>query len=156
MRISDLSALFQKNQQYQGFKNSSVLPAGSQPHAGHVNPFEDPDLNITGKSPEQWQKIIPVDETVAEELRNLIKEDFRLRSGMCGTGDQADAQANIIKKYVATLPGEKKLAAIYSCEQIAFQEADRIESKIREHNPDWQYGQPFDTSILDNDLNARI
>lgn len=70
---------------------------------------------------------------------------------MCGDGKQADAQANIIKDYIKTLPGEQKLAAIYSCEQIAFKEADRLIAKIREQNPSWQSGQPFDTSILEND-----
>lgn len=121
-----------------------------------MNPFEDPYLNITGMSQSQLQKTVPVDDDVAEKLRNLIREDFTQRNGMCGTGRQADAQADIIKSYVATLPGEQRLSAIYSCEQIAFREAERLEAKIREQNPDWQYGQDFDASILDNDFDIRV
>lgn len=75
---------------------------------------------------------------------------------MCGIGRQADAQANIIKNYIARLPGEEKLSAIYSCEQIAFKEADRLYSKIIRHNPDWKYGQPFDVSILDEESNTGL
>lgn len=45
----------------------------------------------------------------------------------------ADVQANMIKSYID----------IYSCEQIAFEEADRISSKMREQYSDWQCGQGF-------------
>lgn len=132
------------------------LPNGSSPPKGHVNPFEDPYLNITGKSPSEWQKIIPVNNEVTEKLKNLVKEDFVKRNGMCGTGNQADKQASIIKDYISTLPGEQKLAAIYSCEQIAFREAERLSSKIREQNPTWQYGQAFDTDILNKNFDTKI
>ena len=152
---TDMASMMMKQQQFQKQKGELGLSNGSNPPEGHVNPFEDPYLNITGKSPSEWQKIVPVDNEVAEKLKDLIKEDFVQRNGMCGTGKQADMQANIIKNYVATLPGEQKLSAIYSCEQIAFQEADRLSAKIREQNPDWQYGQPFDTSILNQDFDRK-
>lgn len=155
MRISDMAAMLLQNRRFEKQNNTQSQPNGSSPPAGHVNPFEDPYLNITGKSPSEWQKTIPVDDEVAEKLRNLIREDFTQRNGMCGTGQQADAQANIIKSYVATLPGEQRLSAIYSCEQIAFREAERLEAKIREKNPDWQYGQSFDRGILENDLDIK-
>lgn len=150
MRISDMASIMIRNQQFQRQKGMAHLSNGSLPPEGHVNPFEDPDLNITGKSPSEWQKIVPVDKGVAEKLRNLIKEDFTERSGMCGYGRQADAQASIIKDYISTLPGKDKLAAAYSCEQIAYEEADRLRAIIIKENPDWQYGQSFDTSILDD------
>lgn len=156
MRISDMAAMMLKNRQFQKQNPALNQPNGSAPPAGHVNPFEDPYLNITGMSQSQSQKTVPVDDDVAEKLRNLIREDFTQRNGMCGTGRQADAQADIIKSYVATLPGEQRLSAIYSCEQIAFREAERLEAKIREQNPDWQYGQDFDASILDNDFDIRV
>lgn len=156
MRITDMVSVMPKNQQLQKQKSEPKLSDASATAKAHVNPFEDPYLNITGKSPSEWQKIIPVDDEVAEKLRSLIKEDFVQRNGMCGTGKQADQQANIIKNYIAALPGEERLSAIYSCEQIAFNEAERLSSKIREQNPSWQYGQPFDISILSKDFDIRV
>lgn len=151
MYINDVTSNLIKNQ-----KIKSTLTNNASPTKNHVNPFEDPALNITGKSSKELQKTIPVDDKVAEKLRNLIKEDFIKRKGMCGNGSQADKQANIIKNYVSTLPSDQKLAAIYSCEQIAFEEADRLSAKIKEQNPTWQYGQVFDVSILNNDFNKKI
>lgn len=156
MRNANLTSMLIENQRFQKQTTKPGVPHGSLPPKGHINPFEDPDLNITGKDPSQWQKTIPIDDAVAEKLKNLIKEDFVRRNGMCGTGKQADAQANIIKDYIKGLPGDQKLSAIYSCEQIAFKEAERLSSKIREQNPSWQYGQKFDTSILNNDFDLRI
>lgn len=101
MRISDMAVMLLQNRRFEKQNNTQSQPNGSSPPAGHVNPFEDPYLNITGKSPSEWQKTVPVDDEVAEKLRNLIREDFTQRNGMCGTGQQADAQANIIKSYVA-------------------------------------------------------
>lgn len=158
MRITtaDMASMMIKKQQFQKQKGELGLSNGSAPSKGHVNPFEDPDLNITDRSPSEWQKIVPVDNEVAEKLKALIKEDFVKRNGMCGMGKQADMQANIIKSYAATLHGDQKLSAIYSCEQIAFQEADRLSSKIRKQNSDWQYGEPFDTSILEQNFDKKI
>lgn len=151
MQVTNMAKMLVNKYQMQKQKNGLQSQGNPVPAKDYVNPYEDPYLDITGKSPSEWQKIVPVDDEVADKLRSLIKEDFVKRNGMCGDGKQADAQANIIKDYIKTLPGEQKLAAIYSCEQIAFKEADRLIAKIREQNPSWQSGQPFDTSILEND-----
>lgn len=155
MRISSIANMMIQNQQLQKRRNIPDLPNGSLPPKGHVNPYEDPDLDITGRDPAEYEKIIPVDENVTKQLKELVRESFVERNGMCGSGADADAEANVIKKYVATLPGEQKLAAIYSCQQISLTEARRYADKIREHNPTWQYGQSFDTSIL-NELQQGI
>ena len=75
---------------------------------------------------------------------------------MSGIGADADKEANIIKSYIATLPGEQKFAAIYSCQRIGDMEADRLAAKIREQNPTWQYGQAFDTDILSKDFDIKV
>lgn len=155
MRISDLASMMIKNQQFQKLKNEPKLANGSLPPAGHVNPFEDPYMDITGKDPSEYEKMIPVDPEVEQQLKDLVKECFLKRNGMCGTGADADAEANIVKKYIATLPGEQRLAAAYSCQQISLAEARRYSSKIREHNPAWQYGQAFDTNIIKQDLDLQ-
>lgn len=45
----------------------------------------------------EWQKIVPVDERVAEPIRNVVRESFLLRNGMCGYSADADKETNITK-----------------------------------------------------------
>ena len=156
MRITDMAAILMNTQQFQKQKSEPRLPNGSLPPKGHVNPYEDPYLDVTGKDPSEWSKVIPVDDEVAGKIRALVKESFIKRNGMSGIGADADKEANIIKSYIATLPGEQKLAAIYSCQRIGDMEADRLAAKIREQNPTWQYGQAFDTDILSKDFDIKV
>lgn len=156
MRITDMAAFLMNTQQFQKQKSEPKLPNGSLPPKGHVNPYEDPYLDVTGKDPSEWSKEIPVDDEVAGKIRALVKESFMKRNGMSGTGADADKEANIIKAYVATLPGEQKLAAIYSCQRIGDMEANRLAAKIREQNPTWQYGQAFDKDILSKDFDIKV
>lgn len=156
MRITNMTAMLVKRQQVQKQKSEPKLPNGSLPPKGHVNPYEDPYLNVTGKDPSEWSKLIPIDDEVAGKIRELVKESFMKRNGMSGTGADADQEANIIKSYIATLPGEQRLAAIYSCQQIGDTEADRLAAKIREQDPTWQYGQAFDTDILSEEFDIKV
>lgn len=45
----------------------------------------------------EWQKIVPVDERVAEPIRNVVRESFLLRNGMWGYSADEDKEANITK-----------------------------------------------------------
>lgn len=125
---------------------------GSAPEAGHVNPYEDPWMDITNRSPSEWQKIIPVDKDVADQLRSMVREDFVKRYGMTdGSPKHVNDRANLIKGYTKTLPGEKRLPATWTLEQVISQEAERYEKMILKHDPNWTYGKPFDPSILDQE-----
>lgn len=156
MRITNMAAILMQAQQFQKQKSEPILPNGSLPPKGHVNPYEDPYLDVTGKDPSEWSKVIPVDDEVAGKIKALVKESFMKRNGMSGTGADADKESNIIKSYIATLPGEQRLAAIYSCQRIGDMEANRLAAKIREKNPTWQYGQSFDTDILSKDFDTKV
>ena len=79
---------------------------GSEPAAGHVNPYEDPWMDITNRSPLEWQRIIPVDEDVANQIRSMVKEDFVKRYGMTdGSPEHVNDRADLIYNSTKTLPG---------------------------------------------------
>jgi len=133
-------------------KNNSLFTNGSTPLSGHINPYEDPWMDITNRSSSEWQRMIPVDEDVANQVRNMVKEDFVKRYGMTdGSPEHIDDRANLIKNYTKTLPGEQRLAATWTLGQVVSEEAARLKSIILKHDPSWTYGKPFDTSILDED-----
>ena len=46
------------------------------------------------------------------------------------------------------VPEDERLSVAWTLNQIRLEEAQRLADKVRTINPDWQYGEPFDTSIL--------
>ena len=130
---------------------------GTGPSSGHVNPYEDPWMDITNRSPSEWQRIIPVDEDVANQVRSMVKEDFVKRYGMTdGSPEHVNDRADLIYNYTKTLPGEQRLPATWTLEQVVNDEAERLKSIILKHDPTWTYGKPFDTSILDEDSDDHL
>ena len=141
----------------QAGKNTSLLPNGSAPPPGHINPYEDPWMDITNRSPSEWQKIIPVDKDVADQLRGMVREDFVKRYGMTdGSPEHINDRANLIKNYTKTLPGKQRLPATWTLEQVINDEAERLKSIILKHDPSWTYGKPFDTSIWEEESNGHF
>lgn len=155
MTATAIAKRFVENWNTQAGKNLSLPANGSTPPAGHINPYEDPWMNITNLSPSEWQKIVPVDKDVADQLRSMVREDFVKRYGMTdGNPEHINDRANLIKNYTKTLPGDKRLSATWTLEQVISEEAARLKSIILKQDPSWTYGKPFDTSILDEESNG--
>ena len=109
MTATAIAKRYVENWNNQAGKNTSLLANGSNPPPGHINPYEDPWLDITNRSPYEWQKIIPVDKDVADQLRSMVREDFVKRYGMTdGSPEHINDRANLIKNYTKTLPGIPK------------------------------------------------
>lgn len=100
--------------------------------------------DVTGRT--DWKKIVPVPKDVTDKLLATVKESFEQRNGM--TGEHSN-QNDIINDYLQTLPPEERPSASWTLNQVIINEANRYVNKIRQHDPNWMNGQPFDTSILD-------
>lgn len=135
---------YQHNNRVAELSKYPQLENGSLPPPGHVNPYGDPSMNITGKSPDSY-KIIPVDEGVANQLRERVYRNMVERGGV---GD-GEGIAPIVKPYIMSLPPEDRLNALYTLEQIHFQEADRLAEYVNSKTPEWSVGKPVDPSILE-------
>ena len=157
MTAAAIAKRYVENWNAQASKNNSLLPNGSAPPPWHINPYEDPWMDITNRSPSEWQKIIPFFKVVAYQLRILVREDFVYRYGMTdGCPEHINDRANLIKGYTKTLPGEQRLPATWTLEQVISEEAAKYESIILKHDPSWTYGKPFDTSILDEESSGHF
>ena len=103
-----------------------------------------PGMDITGKDPSSWQKIIDVSDDVREKMISIARKDFVNNYGMSDGEEESAA----IKKYLWTLPEDKRLSASWTLQQIYRQEAQRLADIVKSKVPGWQYGEPFDRTIL--------
>lgn len=129
--------------QYQQNNRLSEITRTTPPE-GHVNPYGDPSMNITGKSPDSY-KIIPVDEGVANQIRERV---FRNMVERGGVGD-GEGIAPIVKPYIMSLPPEDRLNAVWTLNRIFHDEAVRLANYVDQRNPEWSVGKPVDPSILE-------
>ena len=65
-----------------------------------------------------------------------------------GVSDGEDISA-VIRNYTMSLAPEKRMSASWTLNEIFHSEATRLGEYVRQHDPSWDWGTPFDTSILD-------
>lgn len=147
MTITELVRVQQQNRIAELSKSSTPLENGSLLPEGHVNPYGDPSMNCTGRYPDSY-KIIPVDEGVANQLRNIAYRRM-IESGGMGAGDDIGIVGKTINAYVMTIEPEKRLDAVYTLNEIFLQEAERLAKYVHQRDPSWNWGKNADPSILE-------
>lgn len=120
-----------------------------------ISPYGDPWLDMTGKSKEELQRTVPIDDQVREKIYAMVREDF-VRDGGLSDYKRGDEVAGVILAYVKTLPGEDRLAANKTCHKIFIQEANRLAEKIKSQDPNWTWGIPVDPAILDDGPGGKL
>ena len=55
----------------------------------------------------------------------------------------------IVRNYTMSLAPEKRMSASWTLNEIFHSEATRLGEYVHQHDPSWDWGTPFDTSILD-------
>lgn len=65
-----------------------------------------------------------------------------------GVSDGEDV-SKVIRGYVSSLAPEQRLSASWTLNEIFHSEAARLGEYVHQHDPSWNWGKPFDTSILD-------
>ena len=56
---------------------------------------------------------------------------------------------DIENAYIASLPREYLVGASWTLSKFSLDISNQFKDEIIKHNPNWTFGQPFDTSILD-------
>ena len=109
----------------------------------HVNPYGTPgmSLNDTG----DYRKIVPVDEGVVQQVKQIA---FNHMKNGYGVSDGEDI-SKVIRDYTMSLAPEKRLSASWTLNEINCREATRLGEFVHQQDPSWDWGKPFDTSILD-------
>lgn len=129
-----------QNQQQQRIGKISQKTQGKS----HVNPYGTPGMSLNNAG--DYRKIVPVDENVAQQVKQIALD--HMKNGY-GVSDGEDI-SQVIRNYTMSLAPEQRLSASWTLNELFHSEAARLGEYIHQHDPDWDWGKPFDTSILDD------
>lgn len=146
MTINDIARMMISADRFKKQSAMPELPNGSLPPPGHVNPYCPPGMDITGMKESDF-KIIPVDEKVAQQMKDLTLAEIKRGYGM--SDPNRAPVSDMIRAYAMSSPVEDRINAGWSLEKIHQNEVRRIFDFIESRVPGWQAGQRLDTSILD-------
>lgn len=121
-------------------KRSQSMPSGKD----WINPNEDPNRNITGST--AHKRIVPVSNNIKNTLIKLSKKAYIDGNGM----SDGEEHAKIVNNYLKTVPSEERSATAWTLSRFYIQTSTNFRDKIRETDPNWQPGQSFDKSVLEN------
>ena len=115
----------------------------AQQNKPHVNPYGTPGMSLNDAG--DWRKLVPVDEKAVQQVKQIAFD--HMKNGY-GISDGEDISA-AIRDYTMSLAPEERLSASWTLNEIFHNEASRLGEFVHRHDPNWDWGKPFDTSILD-------
>lgn len=145
MTINDIAWMMRNSDRFQRQGTQPNLPNGSLPPAGHVNPYCEPGMDITGMTREDFQTV-PVPKEAEQKMKDLAMRGMDTYYGM--SGPDGDIVADTIEAYSLEAAVPDRINTSYTLTNIYRAEVNRIFDFIRSRAPGWEPGQKFDTSIL--------
>lgn len=116
----------------------------AQQNNPHVNPYGTPGMSLNDSG--DWRKLVPVDEKAAQRVRQIAFDHMKNGYGVSNGEDISSA----IRDYTMSLSPEERLSASWTLNEIFHNEASRLGEFVHQHDSSWDWGKPFDTSILDD------
>ena len=110
----------------------------------HVNPYGTPGMSLNDAG--DWRKLVPVDEKAAQRVKQIAFDHMKNGYGISNGEDISAA----IRDYTMSLAPEERLSASWTLNEIFHNEASRLGEFVHQHDSSWDWGKPFDTSILDD------
>lgn len=105
-------------------------------------------MSIHGKDPSEWHQIIEVSEQGKDNLFNMVKSEFIENNGVLN-GDTT-SKSEVYTAYYNTIPKADRLKAGWTMQTLEVQYRKAFISAIKADNPNWEFGQEFDSSLLDD------
>ena len=129
-----------QNQQRQRIGELSQKQQGK----AHINPYGTPGMSLNDAG--DYQKMVPVDKGVVRQVKQIAFD--HMKNGL-GVSDGEDI-SRVIRDYACSLAPEQRLSASWTLNEIFHNEATRLGEYVHQQDPTWDWGKPFDTSILDS------
>ena len=129
-----------KNQQQQRIGELAQKQQGK----AHVNPYGTPGMSLNDAG--DFRKMVPVDEGVVQQVKQIAFDHMK---NSYGVSDGEDI-SKVIRDYTMSLAPEQRLSASWTLNEIFHSEATRLGEYVHQQDPSWDWGKPFDTSILDS------
>lgn len=103
-------------------------------------------MDITGKDPSTFRKIIDVSEAARQDMFDTTLREYIRYNGM-GSGD-SDRTA-VFTRYQLSVKKSDRLAGTWTLEQYERCYERAFYSIVKEAYPNWEPGQKFNASVLD-------
>ncbi len=148
MRVNDMVRI----QSFQGYTNNSLNNNLSTQYKGMTieelaaqNPDWDWSMCINGKE-NSYKNIVAVSDDIKTEIADIVRDIYINGRGMT----DGEAMNAAFEAYRQTIDPNMRLSATYTLNQFQSEIGEAYLNEIRSHYSDWQCGDYFDTSILDN------
>lgn len=109
----------------------------------HVNPYGIPGMSLNDAG--NYRKIVPVDKGVVEKVKQIAFDHMKNGYGV----SEGEDISKVIREYTMSIAPEKRLSASWTLNEIFHDEATRLGKFVHQHDPNWDWGKPFDIGILD-------
>ncbi len=103
-------------------------------------------MDITGKDPSEWHKIVEVSEEGRQSMFDMVKREFIQEQGIAN-GDTTQ-RSEVFAAYQKSIPKADRLTATWTLGQYERQYNKAMYEAVRASNPTWEPGQYFDPAIL--------
>lgn len=103
-------------------------------------------MDITGKDPSEWHKIVDVSEEGRQRMFDMVKREFIQEQGIAN-GDTTQ-RSEVYAAYQKSIPKADRLTATWTLGQYERQYNQAMVEAVRASNPTWEPGQYFDPSVL--------
>ena len=117
--------------------------ARNQKGKAHVNPYGTPGMSLNDAG--DYRKMVSVDESVVQQVKQIAFD--HMKNGY-GVSDGEDI-SKVIRDYTMSLEPDQRLSASWTLNEIFHSEAARLGEYVHQQDPSWNWGKPFDASILD-------
>ncbi len=105
-------------------------------------------IDITN-NPDAHKVTVPLSSDVKEKISEIVRKDFE-ETGRKSKDDVSIMESfyKLCDKTVSNIKGVEKLKTAWSMSQYKDEIHSKIESKIRELDPKWDWGQPVKKEVL--------
>lgn len=111
-----------------------------------VNCYGIAGMDITGKDPSEFHKIIDVPEAARQDMFEETMRHFIQENGV-GNGDTTK-RSEVYTRYQLSVDKSERLSGSWTLEQYERMYTQAFYEAVKKSNPNWQLGQSFDTNVV--------
>ncbi len=101
----------------------------------------------TGKSVSERHQIIKVSEAARQDMFDEVKRHFIQENG--NKNGRTTKRSEVFQRYQKSVPKADRLKGTWTLEQYERQYRQAMISAVKEADPSWDFGKPFDSKTLD-------
>lgn len=113
-----------------------------------LNAYGVAGMCVDGKSPSEYNQIINVSENYRQKMFDMVKREFIQENGVAN-GDTTK-RTSVFTEYQKSVKIDDRLRGTWTLGQYEKAYNKALYDAVKAANPNWQIGQSFDASVLNN------